>query len=129
MKVRMILAVLAVCAVSLTGCKKSAPIEVKVDSTRPIADVETEAASMDVDQLRAIAIKYKAAIEAKQPEIEKIMTKLQNVPPTELLGEDAKKLQDEITAVMESVGTLKKHYQVYYDKLVELKADVTDVKL
>lgn len=136
MKVRMILVVLAVCAVLLTGCKKDGGSEkpstdavTSVDSTLSIDAIKAKAASMNVDQLRAAAMKYKKAIEAKQPEIEAIMTKLANVPPAELLGEEAKKLQVEIDAVMTAVGDLKKHYQVYYDKLVELKADVADVKL
>ena len=97
----------------------------KVDTTTPIAELKAAAASMDVEQLKTIATKYQKAIVAKKADIEKVTAKLQEIPKLELLGEEAKTLKAEIDEITSSLSTLKERFQVYLDKLIELKADVS----
>ena len=100
-----------------------------VDTEKPVSEVKAEANTMTVDQLKATAIKYRDAIKAKEPEIQKLMDQIKEIPLTEALGEEAKKLKADLEELKTSLDTLKEHFQVYYDKLVELKADVTGLTL
>ena len=100
-----------------------------VDETKPISEVKAEAETMSVEQLKEIALKYKKAIEAKQPEIDKILEQIKAIPIAEALGEEAKSLKTEADQLTKSLSALKERFQVYYDKLVELKADVSALTL
>ena len=74
----------------LAGCGKGA------DETKPLSEVKAEAETMDVAQLKAMALKYKAAIEAKTGDIGQLADKLKKIPLTEALGTEAKELKSEI---------------------------------
>ena len=119
--------VLLVCAMLIfSGCGSSGS---EVDETKPISEVKAEAEKMSVEQLKDIAMEYKKAIEAKQPEIVKLMEQFKEIPITEKLGEEAKALTADIDKLNSSVKAMKDRFDVYYNKLVELKADVTSLKL
>ena len=113
----------AVVMLILAGCGS------KADENKPMSDVKAEAENMSVEKLKATALAYKKAIEAKKQELEKIAAKLKNIPLTEALGQEAKSLKSEIDTLNESIGALKERFSVYYGKLKELKADVSDVSL
>jgi chromosome segregation ATPase len=100
-----------------------------VDETRPLSEVKSEAETMTVEQLKDIAMKYKKAIEAKQPEINKLMEQLKAVPLTKALGEEAKTLKADIEQLNSSLKSLRERFDIYYNKLVELKADVSGLTL
>jgi uncharacterized coiled-coil DUF342 family protein len=116
---------LACTLLMLVGCGSKSG----VDETKPISEVKAEAETMSVEQLKEIALKYKKAIEAKQPEIDKILEQIKAIPLTEALGEEAKSLKAEVDELTSTVNALRERFQVYYDKLVELKADVSALTL
>lgn len=124
---RAFLAVLLIVSVLLgfSGCKGGST----VDETRPVAEVKAETETMDVQQLRDIAAKYKDAILAKQGEVAKITARLKDIPVTEMLGDEAKGLKADIDDVTKSVQALTERFEVYYNKLVETKADVSGLEL
>ena len=113
----------AACVIAMSGCGGSA------DPDRPISEVKAEAASLDVDGLRAMAAKYKDAIVAKQGDMEKLAAKLKEIPLTEMLGEEAKDLKGEVESLTKSVKALKQRFEVYYDKLKTEGADLTGLDL
>jgi len=113
----------AVVMLMLGGCCS------KADENKPMSDVKAEAETMSVEKLKATALAYKKAIEAKKPELEKITAKLKEIPLAEALGKEAKSLKSEIDTLNKSVGALKERFGVYYGKLKELKADVSDLAL
>jgi hypothetical protein len=114
---------LVLCALVLFGCGK------KADESKPISEVEAEAEQMDVGELRAMAMKYKDAIAAKEPEIKKLADKLKEIPITEMMGEDAKELQAEMKELNKSVSALKDRFQIYYNKLKEEGGDLSGLQL
>ena len=118
--------VLPVCALFiLTGCGSKSG----VDESKPLSEVKAEAETMSVAQLKDTAQKYKDAITAKQPEIEKITAQLKAIPITETLGEEAKSLKADLEQLSSSLNSLKERFNIYYNKLVESKADVSDLQL
>lgn len=50
---------LVLCSMLLLGCRK------KADENKPISEVKAEAGQMTVDELKAMALKYKKAIVTK----------------------------------------------------------------
>ena len=125
--VSLIMVLLACTALVFVGCGSKSGSD--VDETKPISEVKAEAEKMSVEQLKDIAMEYKKAIEAKQPEIEKLVQQLKEIPIAEKLGEEAKSLTADIEQLNSSYQALKERFDVYYKKLVELKADVTSLKL
>ena len=124
--VSLIMVLLACTALVFVGCGSSGS---EVDEAKPISEVKAEADKMSVEQLKDIAMEYKKAIEAKQPEIEKLMQQLKEIPITQALGEEAKSLKADLEKFNSSLQALEERFDVYYKKLVELKADVTSLKL
>ena len=97
---------------SLIGCGGDG-----VDTDASIADVEKEAASLTVDDLKAKASSYKAAIASKLEDIEPIKEKLAAIPLTEQMGDEAKALQADIADLTKDLGDLKERLGVYLEVL------------
>jgi len=107
----------------LVGCGSSA------DENKPISEVKAEAETMSVEELKASAMDYKKAIEAKNPEVEKLTEELKEIPIADALGDDAKSLKAEIETLNKAIQALKERYNVYFEKLKEQNADVSDLTL
>jgi molecular chaperone GrpE (heat shock protein) len=102
---------LALCPFAILGCGK------KADEDKPLSEAKAEAEKMDTDGLRAMAMAYKEAIEAKKGEVEKLTAKLKDIPVTETLCEEVKKLKADIENLNKSISALKERFEVYYQKL------------
>jgi chromosome segregation ATPase len=102
---------LALCPFAILGCGK------KADEDKPLSEAKAEAEKMDADALRAMAMAYKEAIEAKKAEVEKLAAKLKDIPVTEMLGAEAKELKADIENLNKSISALKERFEVYYQKL------------
>jgi uncharacterized coiled-coil DUF342 family protein len=114
---------IAGCLLGFASCGK------KADESKPIADVQAEAAKMNVEQLKAKAVEYKDALVAKKAEIEKVAAKLKEIPITEQLGTEAKSLQADITNLNKSVTALTERFHVYYNKLKEMGGDISGLEI
>ena len=110
---------LVLCSLVLLGCGK------KADENRPISEVKAEAEKMDVGELKAMAMKYKNAIVAKEPEIRKLADQLKEIPIAKMLGPEAKDIKAEIEALNKSVSALNERFAVYHDKLKEKGGDLS----
>ncbi len=115
-----------VCALlTLVGCGGSH----SADETKPLPEVKAEAAKMDVSALRDMAMSYKEAIVSKKGAIEAVQAKLKDIPLQEMLGEEAKNLKSEVDAISKSVKALTERFKVYFDKLKEMKGDLSGLEL
>ncbi len=110
---------LVLCSLVLLGCGK------KADENRPVSEVKAEAEQMDAGELKAMAMKYKDAIAAKEPEIKELADQLKEIPVTQMMGEEAKEIQAKMKALNTSVSALNERFAVYYDKLKEKGGDLS----
>jgi chromosome segregation ATPase len=108
----------------LSGCGGSGP-----DETRPMDQIKAEVEQFDLARLEKEAAKYVQAITAKQADLEKVAAKLKEIPMTELMGDDAKAVKDELASIKDSVSALKARLDVYAQKIKELGGDVSGLKL
>jgi len=111
--------VLVATLIVAVGCGK------KADENKPISEVKAEAEKMNTDELRASAMAYKKAIEAKKGDVEKLADQLKEIPIAEMLGEEAKGLKADMDELQKSVSALQERFQIYYDKLKEKGGDVS----
>jgi hypothetical protein len=116
---------LVACSLVLCGCGKAK----KADENKPLSEVKAEAEKMNAGQLRETALVYKSAIEAKTADIEKVMVKVKEVPLTDALGEEAKKLKADIDNFTRSLEALKQRFEVYYQKLKEKGGDLSGLEM
>ena len=123
MKKTLLPLMLALSMTFLFGCGK------KADENKPISEVQAEAQKMSVDDLKAMAMKYKDAIEAKKADIDKITAKLKEIPVTQMLGDESKKLKADIDNLTKSLSALKERFQVYYDQLKAKGGDVSSLQI
>jgi len=120
------IAVLAAAMTGLVGCGKSGGGSAAgVDETKAIDQIKAEAAKMDEAALRATAEKYQKAVAAKQADLEKIVADLKDIPVTEVLGDKAKTLKDDMAKISSSVTALSERMQVYVAELKSKGGDVS----
>ncbi len=100
-----------------------------VDTTTPVAEVQTQAQTMSVETLKATALKYKQAILDKQAQIEQIVAKIKQLPVTEALGKEAQTLKVDLQNLQTTVSALKERFQVYYNTLKQKGADLTGLEI
>ncbi len=106
-----ILAPVVLVSLVLAGCAGG------VNENKPIAQVQTEAKSMNANKLQAMVDQYKKVMEAKKTELKKLNEKLKAVPVTELLGDEAKVIKGDIEAVAKSIRALGERLNVYAREL------------
>ena len=114
---------LVLCSLAVLGCGQ------KADEAKPVSEVKAEAEQMDTGELRAMAMRYKEAITAKNGELEKITAKLKEIPMAEMLGEEAKGLKAEIDNLNKSLSALKERFDIYYQKLKEEGGDISGLQI
>jgi hypothetical protein len=105
------------------GCGKTA------DENKPLSEIKAEAANMDIDGLRAMALKYKEAIQTKLGEASDIKNELKEIPITEMLGEEAKEWKKELEPITESLNALKVRFNIYYEELKKKGGDLSGLDL
>jgi hypothetical protein len=119
-----ICALCALCLLVLHGCGGK-----KADANKPISEVKAEAGKMDVGQLRDMAMAYKEAIVAKEADVDKVVTKLKEIPVTKMIGDEAKQLKTDIDNITTSISALKERFEIYYQKLKEKGGDLSGLEL
>ena len=115
---------LAVAALVIGGCGGK-----KADENKSISEAKTEAETMDVGQLRNMAMTYKEAIAAKKVDLDKVAAKLKEIPIDKMVGDEAKQLKTDIDNFTTSISALKERFEVYYQKLKEKGGDLSGLEL
>lgn len=123
------LILLAAWAVCLPGCGGSndagAGGSGAVDPNKPVNEVKAEAASLHVDDLRAMALKYKDAFLTAKDDLASIAAKLKDIPLAEKLGAEGAKLTAELANLTAALKPLGERFKVYYDQLKAKSGDLT----
>ncbi len=99
--------------------------KVTTDLEKPIAEVQTQAQTLSVPDLKAIAAQYKDALSTKREELQKVLTQVKEIPIAEALGEKAKTLKTEVQKIEASIKALTERFQVYYNQLKAKGADLS----
>jgi predicted nucleic acid-binding Zn-ribbon protein len=107
-------------ALALFGCGE------KADTTTPVAELEQEAETLTVDDLKAKASTYQELIAEKMQSLQPLQEKLKEIPLTEQMGEEARALQDDLKDLQAELGDLKDRLAVYVDALKEKGESVQD---
>lgn len=112
MKLYGFLAGLALVAM-LTGCGGSS----KIDENKPADQIAADAAKMGQAELQKMVNTYEAAIAEKSKEIQALTAKVKEIPLTELMGDKAKVLKEDVSKITASMGKLKDQMAVYAKEL------------
>ncbi len=105
------------------GCGK------KADENKPLNEVKTEAAEMDVDDLRGMVLEYKETIRANLEEVGKIKNEIKEIPLKEMFGDQAQELKQELEPIIKSINELKRRFWVYYSELKKKSEDLSGLEL
>ena len=128
-----LLCLLILYSLNLVGCGKKqdadVPTDADLDVSKPISEVKAEADKMDADQLRAAAVKYKDAIEAKEAEVDKLAKDLMKVAVADKSSEKMKQLNAQMTKINESVEVLAARFQIYLEALKAKGGDVSGLEM
>lgn len=103
-------------AAMLSGCGGN-----KIDENKPIDQVAADAAKMGQAELQKMVDQYQAAIADKGKELDALKAKIKEIPITEMMGDKAKTLKDEVSKIAESTGKLKDQLDVYVKELTAKK--------
>ena len=106
-KVIGVVAALVMASVFVAGCGSTA------SETKPVTEVQSEAKTMSTSQLEQIIKTYKAAIEAKDVQVKALQAKIKTIPITQLLGDEARAIKDDVTKLAGSVQALTERLNVY----------------
>ena len=101
----------------------------KADENKPLSQIKAEAAKMDAGNLRAMAMAYKEAIQAKLSEADALKKEIKEIPVTEILGGNAKALKQDLAPITQSIAALTERFKVYYGELKEKSGDLTGLDL
>ena len=112
-KVTLMFAGAVVAAGLLAGCGSS------VDENKTPEQIKAEVAKLDAAAIQKQIDAYKKAIEEKTQELAKVTDKIKEIPLTEQLSDNAKKLQAEAANITKSLGKLKDNLEAYVDGLKE----------
>ena len=109
---------LSLVLLSCVGCEEKAAT---VDLVSSIESLKAEAAKMDVDELRELALIYRQGILDNREKL------IDAIPSFKEGAEDP--FESEINEIMLSIKGLTERHKIYYDRLVWLKADVSGLSV
>lgn len=115
--------VLFLAAAVLQGCGK------KADTSKPIEQIQQEVQSMSKADLESSAKAYVNEITAKKSELEKIGAQLKSLSPTEIFGEKAKGIKDQLSGIQSEMSALTQRYEIYAKKYQEVGGDLSTIKI
>lgn len=100
----------------LTGCGGKG-----LDENKPIDQVAADAAKMSQAELQKMADKYEVVIAQKGKELDALKAKIKDIPITEMMGDKAKMLKDDVSKIVASTSKLKDQMAVYAKELAAKK--------
>ncbi|MBN2138446.1 MAG: hypothetical protein JW720_11625 [Sedimentisphaerales bacterium] len=129
-----LLSLLIMCSLTFLGCgeekQAASPTGAGVSESKPISEVKAEAEKMDAAQLRAIALKYKAVIDAKAAEMDKLAKDIMKSLGAEDVSEKTKELNARRMAELGKSGeALGARLAVYLEKLKEKGGDLSGLDI
>jgi len=129
-----LLSLLVVCCLVVFGCSKkeggggASPTNAATDQSNSVSKTKVDADKMDVEQLRAAALKCKADAEAKTAETEKLAQELIKALGTDN-ADKRKELNTQMEGLRKSEEALHEQLKVYIEKLKEKGGDISGLEL
>ena len=99
--------------------------DVMADLNQSVEQIKEKVAAFDKTQVLAYAEQYKTVLLDKKDQIAELTGQLKDLSMTEMMGEKAKALKDQIARHSEQLSALKERYAVYLQKLEEFGADLS----
>ncbi len=93
----------------------------KADENKTPAQIQAEVQNMDLAQIQAVIADYQKAIEKKATELKKEADKLAQIPLTEQLGDEAKKVRENMSNLKDSLAKLQANLAAYTEGLKQKK--------
>ncbi len=100
----------------LTGCGGN-----KIDENKPIDQVAADEAKMGQADLQKMVDQYQAAIADKNKDLDALKAKIKEIPITEMMGDNAKMLKEDVSKITSSMSKLKDQMAVYSKELAAKK--------
>lgn len=91
--------------------------DVAADLKQSVDDLKQKAATFDTTQLQAYVEKYTEMIRDKKDQLEAETAKLKEIPVTEMMGEKAKAIKEQLAQYTDELAALKDRSAVYIDQL------------
>jgi hypothetical protein len=126
-KFTLVFTLLLITAMMITGCERLDQGQ-KIDMNKTVETIKTEVKNMDVAELKAMALKYKNAIMAKKEDVNKMMGMIGQFD-LDAATKKAEQTKEDVFEIMAAMKILAQHYDVYIDRLKELKADISGLTL
>ncbi len=118
-----LMVIFCIAALSVTGCSK------KADTTKSIEQIQTEVQNMPIGDLQKTAETYAREIQGKQGDVEKVLAKVKELSPTQLLGDEGAKIKSQASKLQAELGELTQRYQIYAQKFQEKGWDPAQIKI
>ena len=99
----------------------------QVDLDKSVAALKAEAEQMDIALLTAVAMKYKDAIGDKQADLKALAAKLDAIPMTQRIGDDARQIGADIQKYTHMLSALKERFDVYLSAIKDKGGQVSDL--
>jgi hypothetical protein len=127
-----LLSLLVVCCLVVFGCSKkegggASPTNAGTDLSDSTSKTKVDADKMDVEQLRAAALKCKVDAEAKTAETEKLAQELIKALSTDN-ADKRKELNAQMEKLRKSEDALYAQLKVYIEKLKEKGGDMSGLE-
>lgn len=99
--------------------------DVMADLNQSVEQIKEKVAGFDKTQVLAYVDQYKSVLLEKKGQIADLTGQLKDLSMTELMGDKAKVLKDQITQYSDQFSGLKDRYSIYLQKLEELGVDLS----
>jgi hypothetical protein len=99
--------------------------DVMADLNQSVEQIQQKVAGFDKTQVLAYVDQYKSVLLEKKGQIADLTGQLKDLSMTELMGDKAKVLKDQITQYSDQFAGLKDRYSIYLQKLEEFGVDLS----
>jgi hypothetical protein len=99
--------------------------DVMADLNQSVEQIKEKVAAFDKTQVLAYAAEYKNVLLEKKDQIADLSGQLKGLSMTEMMGDKAKALKDQLAEYSEQLAGLKDRYSVYLEKLEEFGVDLS----
>ena len=99
--------------------------DVMADLNQSVEQIKEKVAAFDKTQVLAYADQYKTVLLEKKDQIADLTGQLKGLSMTEMMGDKAKALKEQIAQYSEQLTALKDRYSVYLNKLEEFGVDLS----
>ena len=104
----------------LTGCGGSGS-SATIDENKPVSQIAADANKMGKAELQTMVTKYEAAIAENSKELAALQAKVKEIPITEMMGDKAKALKNDVSKITASASKLKDQMAAYAKELAAKK--------